>query len=76
MYICKLPNLEWINLGMIRRLEVDGNSPEPVARITWNNGDRQTYSGSDAIAIIQDWTEIQTVVDRRHLRLFEADDHA
>lgn len=72
MYICKLPNLEWINLTMIRtlELEVDRTSVESIVRITWENGDQQTYSGSQATAIIQAWTEIQ-VVDKSHVRFLE-----
>lgn len=54
---------------MIRQLEleVDRASGESIVRITWQNGDRQTYSGSQATAIIQAWTEIQ-VIDKSHIR--------
>lgn len=58
MYSCKLPGDRWVNLALIRSIEFErGVGFEPVAIVTWDNGDKQMFRDEKAIALIQAWEE-------------------
>lgn len=60
IYSLKLPNGEWLNLALVRRLQFE--SEPPVAILTWSNGDSQLYNGDQALAIVQAWEEASAKV--------------
>lgn len=60
VFSCKLPNGEWLNLALIRRLQLELD-PSPILVLTWENGDSQTYRGDKALAIVEAWEEAQTI---------------
>lgn len=62
IYSLKLPNGEWLNLALVRRLQFE--SDPPVAIVTWANGDSQVYNDDQALAIAQAWEEAPTKIDR------------
>ena len=62
VYSCKLPNGEWLNLALVRRLQFE--SDPAVAIVTWANGDSQVYNDDQALAIFQAWEEAPTKIDR------------
>lgn len=57
MFSCKLPGGEWLNLALIRRIQVECNPP--TALIEWDNGDHHVYKGLKAIALAEAWAETQ-----------------
>lgn len=65
MYSVKLPDAEWLNLALIRRLQFEENPPTVV--VTWENGDSNLYYQEKALAIIEAWNETQ-VIDKSHIR--------
>jgi hypothetical protein len=58
VFTCKTPTAGWLNLAQIRQLQFD-NYPNPVAVVTWHNGDKESFFGENAIAILQSWEEAQ-----------------
>lgn len=59
MFTLKLPGGEWLNLALIRRLQIELAPPTVV--ITWNSGDNSLYRGDKAKAIIEAWSEIKGI---------------
>lgn len=59
VFSCKLPDGEWLNLALIRQLELKSD-PLRIT-ITWANGDVQEFKGSKAIAILQAWEEAEGI---------------
>lgn len=57
VYSCKLPGGEWLNLALIRRIQIELDPP--TALIEWENGDRQVYKGLKAMALAEAWAETQ-----------------
>ena len=59
VFSVKLPGGEWLNLALIRRLELKS---DPFALVvTWENGDNQEYRGDKALAILEAWEEASFV---------------
>ncbi len=56
VFTCKTPTAGWLNLAQIRQLQF-GELPNPVAVITWHNGDTENFFGDDATAIMESWLE-------------------
>lgn len=56
MHNCKLPGGQWINLALVRRIQIDtGNSSAPdraIVLITWLNGDADLFYDLEARALI------------------------
>lgn len=65
VYTLKLPGGEWLNLALIRRLQLE--SKPPCVLVTWENGDTQIYHHDKAAALIDAWSKIdgidQSVID-------------
>ncbi|MDZ8108349.1 MAG: hypothetical protein RM338_22375 [Nostoc sp. DedQUE12a] len=69
MFSCKLPAAGWLNLSQIRQIQFE-DMPTRTTVVTWHNGDRQTFFGEDAVALIQGWEEAITLLaERSHYRL-------
>lgn len=64
VFSCKLPFSGWINLALIRQIQFE-DLPTRVAAVTWHNGDKQTFFGEDAVALIQSWEDAVLVVEQR-----------
>lgn len=60
VFSVKLPGDEWLNLALVRRLHLDETDP-PSVTVTWSDGDDTTYTGAKAIALIEAWSELQTI---------------
>lgn len=59
VFSCKLPGGEWLNLALIRRLQLKSN-PFAVA-VTWTNGDICEYRGDKAVALLDAWEEARCI---------------
>lgn len=59
VFSCKLPGGEWLNLALIRRLQLKSD-PFAIA-VTWANGDSQEYRGDKAVALLNAWEEARTI---------------
>ncbi|MFN6442122.1 MAG: hypothetical protein RMY35_035385 [Nostoc sp. DedSLP01] len=64
VFSCKLPAAGWINLAQIRQIQFE-ELPTRVAAVTWHNGDKQTFFGEDAVALIQGWEDAVLAVEQR-----------
>ncbi|OCQ98973.1 hypothetical protein BCD64_23325 [Nostoc sp. MBR 210] len=54
IYSCHLPSGGWLNLALVRQLEID----DGIARITWSNGNVQNFQFSEDVdAIAQAWQQ-------------------
>jgi hypothetical protein len=51
VFTCKTPTAGWLNLAQIRQLQFE-ELPNPVAIVTWHNGDKQEFFGDNATAIM------------------------
>ncbi|RCJ16938.1 hypothetical protein A6S26_32045 [Nostoc sp. ATCC 43529] len=59
VFTCKTPNSGWLNLALVRQVQY-GQSTEPpleMVVIVWLTGERQTFTGDDALSIVQAWQE-------------------
>ncbi|MBX9259404.1 hypothetical protein H1Q63_36730 [Desmonostoc muscorum CCALA 125] len=56
VFTCKTPTAGWLNLAQVRQLQFD-ELPNPIAVVTWHNGDIQNFFGENATAIMQTWLE-------------------
>lgn len=59
VFSAKLPGGEWVNLALIRRLQLKSD-PFAVA-VTWANGDSQEYRGDKAVALLEAWEEAKCI---------------
>lgn len=69
VFSLKLPDGEWLNLALVRRLQFE--LQPPVAIITWSNGDFQVYNGDQALAIVEAWEQATAKIDSGHQRTAE-----
>ncbi|WP_026735435.1 hypothetical protein [Fischerella sp. PCC 9605] len=57
--LCQTPTRGWVNLAYARQIQFRKihihMSWQFACRITWSNGDRETFFGKDAQAIAQTW---------------------
>lgn len=67
---CKLPGGEWLNLALIRRLQLKSD-PFAVA-VTWTNGDDQEYRGDKAAALLEAWEEAKSIDKSAELGAIDA----
>ncbi len=56
VFTCKTPTAGWLNLAQIRQLQFE-EFPNPIAVVTWYNGEIQNFYGENATAIMQTWFE-------------------
>ncbi|MBU7587259.1 MAG: hypothetical protein KAF91_31170 [Nostoc sp. TH1S01] len=56
VFSCKTPTAGWLNLAQIRQLQFE-EYPNPVAIVTWHNGDKESFFGENATTIITTWQE-------------------
>jgi len=62
VYSLKLPGGEWLNLALIRRLQVEtDNRGVTTVVITWDHRQSQVYRGAKALALLEAWQEIQGI---------------
>lgn len=64
VFSCKLPAAGWINLAQIRQIQFE-DMPTRTAAVTWQNGDKQTFFGEDAVSLINAWEETVTLLAER-----------
>jgi hypothetical protein len=65
VYTCKIPSGEWLNLALVRRLQHDDIDGTPLVIITWENGDKNRFTGPDAKAILTAWEEAHKIAQQR-----------
>lgn len=71
VYFVKLPQGEWINLSLVRSVEVeeDSDSLVPinhlVVRLTFDTGKSKAYCGAKALALLEALTET-AYIDKSH----------
>lgn len=70
VFSCKLPGGEWLNLALIRRLQLKSD-PFAVA-VTWANGDSQEYRGDKAAALLEAWEEAKSIDKSAELGAIDA----
>ncbi|MBH8576971.1 hypothetical protein I8752_29110 [Nostocaceae cyanobacterium CENA369] len=58
VFTCPTPSAGWLNLAQIRQLQFE-DYPNPIAVVTWHNGDKQSFFGDNATAIMNAWLEAQ-----------------
>lgn len=62
VFTCKLPGGEWLNLALIRRLQVEtDNRGVTTVVVTWDKQASQVYRGAKALALLEAWEEINTI---------------
>lgn len=62
VYSLKLPGGEWLNLALIRRLQVEtDNRGVTTVVVTWDKQASQVYRGVKALALLEGWQEINTI---------------
>jgi len=62
VFTCKLPGGEWLNLALIRRLQVEKDSEgDRLVVVTWDHRQSQVYKGAKAIALISAWEETKGI---------------
>ena len=65
VYSCKIPSGEWLNLALMRRLQYEVTESLQVVRVTWENGDKNRFTGEDAIALLTAWEEAHKIAKAR-----------
>ncbi|MDZ8108971.1 MAG: hypothetical protein RM338_25565 [Nostoc sp. DedQUE12a] len=68
VFTCKTPTAGWLNLARVRQLQFE-EVPNPIAIVTWDNGDIQNFYGENATAIMQTWLEAGTNYRFKNRRL-------
>lgn len=56
VFTCKTPTAGWLNLAQVRQLQFE-EYPNPIAAITWHNGEKQHFFGENATAIMATWLD-------------------
>lgn len=64
VFTCKTPTAGWLNLAQVRQLQFEDH-PNPIAVITWHNGEKQSFYGENATAIMATWQEANDRNDYR-----------
>ena len=64
VFTCKTPTAGWLNLAQVRQLQFE-EYPNPIAVVTWHNGDQQSFFGENATAIMATWQEASDRNDYR-----------
>ncbi|MBN4004770.1 hypothetical protein [Nostoc sp. LPT] len=64
VFTCKTPSEGWINFAQVRQLQHE-EYPKNVVVLTWHNGDRQTFTGVNAAAILQAWEQATALLEQR-----------
>jgi hypothetical protein len=65
VYTCKIPSGEWLNLALVRRLQYDEVNDTTLVILTWENGDKNRFTGPDAKAILTAWEEAHRIAKAR-----------
>ncbi|BAY74161.1 hypothetical protein NIES25_51860 [Nostoc linckia NIES-25] len=64
VFSCKLPTAGWLNLSQVRQIQFE-DVPTRTAVLTWQNGDKQTFFGEDAVTLINAWEEATLLLQQR-----------
>jgi len=57
LFSIKTPNSGWLNLALVRQLESGTINDREFCRVTWHGGQKETFHGDDALAIIYSWQD-------------------